>query len=60
MFTIGSMYESTDINNYLIKPVGSYYQFEYRTDHEIAYHEVYPVPIAEKVIVKNPLPQIEE
>ena len=60
MFTIGSMYESTDINNYLIKPVGSYYQFEYRTDKEIAYHEVYPVPIGEKVTVKNPLPQIGE
>ncbi len=32
LFTIGSMYETTDINNYLLQPVGAYYQFEYRTD----------------------------
>ena len=38
MFIIGSMYEATDINNYLVGPVGTYYQFEYRTDREIAYH----------------------
>jgi hypothetical protein len=31
-FTLGSMYEATDFNNYLIGPVGTYYQFEYRTD----------------------------
>ena len=46
VFSIGSMYETTDKNTYLVKPVGSYYQFEYRTDEEIAYHEVYPFPIA--------------
>lgn len=32
MFTMGSMYETTDINNYLIGPVGSFYQFKYQTD----------------------------
>lgn len=31
-FSWGSMYETTDFNNFLIGPVGAYYQFEYRTD----------------------------
>jgi hypothetical protein len=26
-FAMGSMYESTDLNNFLIGPVGAYYQF---------------------------------
>ena len=38
IFTIGSMYETTDLNNYKVGPVGAYYQFEYRTDKEVAYH----------------------
>lgn len=31
-FAMGSMYETTDLNNFYIGPVGSYYQFEYLTD----------------------------
>lgn len=57
-FSWGSMYETTDFNNFLIGPVGAYYQFEYHTDREIAYHEVYPVPIAQVVTVTNPLTQV--
>ncbi len=53
------MYETSgDLNNYFVGPVGQYYQFEYRTDEEIAYHEVYTVPIAENIIVHNPITQV--
>lgn len=31
-FMIGSQYESVDLNNFLIGPVGTYYNFEYLTD----------------------------
>ena len=32
-FVMGSMYEtSADLNNFLIGPVGTYYQLQYNTD----------------------------
>lgn len=57
--------ETTDepsglLNDFTVGPVGDYYLFEYETIYEIAFDQVYPIPIAEALTVINPLKQVSE
>lgn len=60
-FILESTYDvSGSFNNFTVGPVGQYYQFQYLTNNEIAYDEVYPVPVAEHLVVINPFTQISQ
>ena len=55
-FILETTFEPTGLlNDFTVGPVGSFYQFEYETPQEIAYEQVYPVPIAEHLTVLNPI-----
>ena len=42
-----STYDASNLlNNFTVGKVGSYYLFQYLTNNEIAYDEVYPIPVA--------------
>jgi hypothetical protein len=59
-FIIESTNEPMGLNNFSNGPVGSYYRFDYITESEISYDEVYTVPIADNLILINPVTQIGE
>lgn len=60
-FILESTYDvSGSFNNFTVGPVGSYYLFQYLTNNEIAYDEVYPIPVAEHLTIINPFTQISQ
>lgn len=60
-FILESTYDGSGLlNNFTVGSVGSYYLFKYLTENEIAYEEVYPLPIAEHLTVINPFTEISQ
>lgn len=60
-FIMESTYDASNLlNNFTVGKVGFYYLFQYLTNNEIAYDEVYPVPVAEHLTIFNPFTQISQ